>query len=252
MERSESSCAKRARQLSLNKIREIIMDSESDEEQYDTSGTEDEEMEPHPPSRKSRLSQAVSSSDFSARTSEDDDAVENVASQQPQSTQWTLPPYPQMRVLHPFTGAPKGKSSEAAHVTAQSTPLSILMLFFAEIITLLVVEMNRYYHDCLVNTDEKLHPQRDVTEAEMFVFLALTLQMGHTIQGRLEDYWTKLEQLSCAFYRQTMACSRFYHVLQFLHFTDNNRTVDSHERLWKIRDLFEILRTRFAKFYNPS
>ena len=33
---------------------------------------------------------------------------------------------------------------------------------------------------------------------------------------------------------------------------DNNRTVDSHDRLWKIRDLFEILRTNFAKFYNPS
>ena len=187
MERSESSCAKWARQLSLNQIREIVMDSDSDEEQYDTSGTEDEEMEPRRPSRKSHLSQAVSSSDFSASTSEDDDVVENVASQQPQSTQWTLPPYPRMRVLHPFTGALKGKSSEAAHVTAQSTPLSVLMLFFTEIITLLGVETNQYYHDCLVNTDEKHHPQRDVTEAEMFVFLALTLQMGHTIQGRLED-----------------------------------------------------------------
>ena len=24
------------------------------------------------------------------------------------------------------------------------------------------------------------------------------------------------------------------------------------DRLWKIRDLFEILRTNFSKFYNPS
>ena len=48
-----------------------------------------------------------------------------------------------------------------------------------------------------------------------------------------------------------VARSRFYHILRFLHFTDNNRTVDSHDRLWKIRDLFEILRTNFAKFYNP-
>ena len=105
MERSEFSCANRARQLSLNQIREFVMDSDNDEEQYDTSGTEDEEMEPRPPSRKSHLSQAVSSSDFSASTSEDDDdVVENVASQQPQSTQWTLPPYPRMRVLHPYKG----------------------------------------------------------------------------------------------------------------------------------------------------
>ena len=49
-----------------------------------------------------------------------------------------------------------------------------------------------------------------------------------------------------------MAHSRYYHILRFLHFTDNNRTADSHDRLWKITDLFEILRTNFAKFYNPS
>ena len=42
------------------------------------------------------------------------------------------------------------------------------MLFFAEIITLLVVKMNCYYHDCLNSTDEQHYLQRDVTEAEMF------------------------------------------------------------------------------------
>ena len=169
MQCSERSCVKRARLLSLNQIRETFMDSDSDETQYNASGTEDEEMEPCPLSRKSPISQPVSSSDFSASTSEDEDVVENVASQQPQSTQWTLPSYPQMRVLHPFIGAPKGKSSETAHVTPQSTPLSVLMLFLAEIISLLVVETNRYYHDWLDSTDKQHRLQRDVTEADMFV-----------------------------------------------------------------------------------
>ena len=114
MQHSKSSCAKRARLLSLNQIREIVMDSDSDESQYNTSGMEDKEMGPRPLSRNFPLSQVVSSSDFSTSTSEDKDVVENVASQQPQSTQWTLPPYTRLRVLHPFTGAPKGKSSEAA------------------------------------------------------------------------------------------------------------------------------------------
>ena len=108
------------------------------------------------------------------------------------------------------------------------------------------------YHDCVDSTDEQHHPQHDVTEAVVLVFLALTLQMGHTIQGRLEDYRTKSEQLCCPFCRQTMAHSSFCRILRFLHFTDNNRMVDSRDRLWKIRDLFEILRTNFAKFYSPS
>ena len=42
-------------------------------------------------------------------------------------------------------------------------------------------------------------------------FLALTLQMGHTVQGRLEDYWTKMEQLCTPLYGQTMARARYYH-----------------------------------------
>jgi len=132
-------------------------------------------------------------------------------------------PQPQRHVVHTFTGAPNGKSREAAHVTSKSTPLSILLLFFMEIITLLVVETNRYYHQFLENSDNGHSPEREVTEAEMFVFLALTLQMGHTVQGRLEDYWTKMEQLRTPFYGQTMARARFCHILRFLHFTDNNR-----------------------------
>jgi hypothetical protein len=93
-----------------------------------------------------------------------------------------------------------------------------------------------------------------VTEAEKFAFLALTLQMGHTVQGRLEDYWTKMEQLCTPFYGQTMAHARYCHILRFLHFTDNNRNVvdRTDERLWQLRDLFEIIRTNFSKLYNPS
>jgi hypothetical protein len=62
-------------------------------------------------------------------------------------------------------------------------------------ITLLVVKTNHYYQDYLHLFEEGPSPQPDVTEAEMFAFLVLTLQMGHTVQGRLEDHWMKVEQL---------------------------------------------------------
>jgi len=128
------------------------------------------------------------------------------------------------------------------------------MLFFAEIVTLLVVETNRYYHQFLDNCEDGPSPQRDVTEAEMFAFLALTLQMGHTVQDRLEDYWMKMEQLCTPFYGQMMPRARYCHILRFLHFTDNNRNGDDRadDRLWKIRDLFEMIGMNFSKFYNPS
>jgi hypothetical protein len=101
-------------------------------------------------------------------------------------------------------------------MTRESAPLSILLVFFAEMITLLVVETNCYYHQFLDNSDDGPSPQRDVTEAEMFAFLAVTLQMGHTVQGQLEDYWMKMEQHCCPFYGQTMVCARYCHILCFL------------------------------------
>ena len=61
---------------------------------------------------------------------------------------------------------------------------------------------DKYHATQELEDEEEPHPpspQREVTEAEMFSFLALTLQMGHTVQDRLEDYWTKMEQLGTLF-----------------------------------------------------
>jgi hypothetical protein len=69
-----------------------------------------------------------------------------------------------------------------SHINDSYGPLSVFLLYFAEIITLLVVETNRHYHDHL---DEGPSPLSDVTEAKMLVFLALTIQMGHCIWNKL-------------------------------------------------------------------
>ena len=75
------------------------------------------------------------------------------------------------------------------------------------------METNRYYHQFLENSDNGHSPEREVAEAEMFAFLALTLQLGHIVQGRLEDSWTKMEQLCTPFYGQMMARARYCHRL---------------------------------------
>jgi len=59
----------------------------------------------------------------------------------------------------------------------EPTPLSILLLFFMEFITLLVVDTNHYYYQFLDNSDNGPSPHCEVTKAEMSMFLALTLQM---------------------------------------------------------------------------
>jgi hypothetical protein len=195
--------------LAQNQMREIIMDSDSNEEKYYAS--EDmEDDEPCPPSRRSSISQ-------------------------PQPCLWTLPLQPWRCVVHHFIGAPNGKSMEAAHVTSEYTPLSILLLFVAEIITLLVVEMNHCYHQFLENSDDGPRTWGD-RSGNVCVFGSDITDTDtlHTVQGRLEDYWMKMEQHHTPFYGQMMARARYYHILRFLHFTDNNRNgVDrTDDRLW--------------------
>ena len=88
---SAISHVKRVRLLSWNQIREIVMDSDSDEKYYISEDTEDDE--PRPPSRRSSISEPPTP-DFSASSSEDEDDVGNVAVQQPQPCLWTLPLQP--------------------------------------------------------------------------------------------------------------------------------------------------------------
>ena len=57
-----------------------------------------------------------------------------------------------------------------------------------EIITPLVME-KRHYNSHLDRIDDGPLPLPDVTEAEMLVFLAITMQMGHCIRDKLTDQW---------------------------------------------------------------
>jgi hypothetical protein len=72
--------------------------------------------------------------------------------------------------MHTFTRTPppKGRSSDSAHI-GESSLLSIPLLFFVDIITLLVWRPTR--STCAFDNRP---PHPDVIEVEMFTFLALT------------------------------------------------------------------------------
>ena len=109
-----------------------------------------------------------------------------VQTQQPVTLLWTRPSSPQSSVAHTYKGGPRGKTdNEASHINDGSSPLSVFLLYFAEIITMLVVETNRYYHDYIDRLGDGPSPELDVTEAEMFVFLTFAIQMGHDVRDKL-------------------------------------------------------------------
>jgi len=85
-----------------------------------------------------------SSSSISSCVSDEEVASESgpgEQTQQPVTLQSTCPSCPQNSVAHTYTGRPRGKEdNEASCINDGSSPLSIFLLYFAEIITLLVVE----------------------------------------------------------------------------------------------------------------
>ena len=148
----------------------------------------------------------------------EEDASENVPgeqTQQPITLHRTRPSCRQSGVAHTYTEGPRGKNdNEASHINDGSSPLSVFLLYFAEIITLLLVETNRYYDDNIDRLDVGPSPEPDVTEAEMFAFLALTIQMGHGVRDKLTDYWATMDQLYTPVYGTMMKWERFLHILR--------------------------------------
>ena len=145
--------AKRQRFLFPNRVSELVWDSESEDTAGSESTSEDgggshdkpgvSHLQPDCPTSSGQ----ASSSSFVTSAS---DSFQSGSGQQ-----WTRPSGPWRGVVHTFTGGPRGKrNSEAPHLNDSSSPLSVFLLYFAEIITLLVVETNRYYHDHLDRLDE--------------------------------------------------------------------------------------------------
>jgi len=162
--------------------------------------TEDEEyhekvlLEPHLRSQSeytARSSAQAPLNPDSGSSSEDDDDQIGIDPQKkwPPKFQWTLPLPSAECSTHTFTAGRRGKNdSEAPHINGSFMPLRVFILYFTEIVKVLAVEINRYNHWCIDSLDEEPPPQPQVNDAEMPVYLAITIQMGHCLQDQVTHY----------------------------------------------------------------
>jgi hypothetical protein len=83
----------------------------------------------------------------------------------------------------------------------------------------------------------------------MLVFLAITIQLGHCIRDKLTHCWSRADNFLTTFYDNAMKRDSFFHILRFLHFIHNKNgpqmTEENSDRLWKTRNLFDILNENF-------
>jgi len=80
--------------------------------------------------------------------------------------------------------------------------------------------------------------------------------MGHDLRHSLIDYWSREELYFYPLYSNVMTRDRFFHILRFLHFENNddppNRDNPNYDRLWKIPKIFDTLNKTFCELYNPT
>jgi len=85
----------------------------------------------------------------------------------------------------------------------------------------------------------------------MYSFLAIIVQMGYDQKDMVKAYWSTEEQSSIPFYE--MKQDRLYHIVRFLHFSDNKNSPDkADDRVWKMRTIFDKLSDSYVKHYSPS
>jgi len=81
--------------------------------------------------------------------------------------------------------------------------MSVLM-FITEIFHLLAEQTIVYYQQRIDRQAGPSHRMPDITLPDMMTFIALALQMGHTLKDTLHDHWLGIRQLHNPFYSETM------------------------------------------------
>ena len=158
-----------------------------------------------------------------------------------------------------FTGLPSGVNRSAApDINAEYSPFSIFILFFRQVFQIILTETNRYFHQYMSSraTGSTTTQPPDITIEEIYKFFGLMIQMGNDPRHILKDYWSREEQYCIPFYSNVMARDRFFHILRFLHFENNddppNHDDPDYDRLWKMRKIFDTLNNKFCELYYPT
>jgi len=85
-----------------------------------------------------------------------------------------------------FNGPPSGVNCSAApDINAESSPLSIFMLFFRQIFHLTLEETNHYFHQYTAskNIASTSAQSSDITIQEIYTFFTIIIQIGHDQHG---------------------------------------------------------------------
>lgn len=140
-------------------------------------------------------------------------------------------------------------------ILSVKTCLNAYELFLTEdLVCLIVQETNRYARQMLTNQNSsksRLNLWVDCDEKEIKRFFAIVLVMGLNDLPSLNLYWSKDPMFHNEFIAGTMTRDRFLLLLRCIHFC-NNETADKSDRLYKIRNLLDVINENFKEVLTPG
>jgi hypothetical protein len=162
----------------------------------------------------------------------------------------------------PFVGTPGPTSVMLERFADNPDPLELFKFYFNPVLMdKIVEETNRYANQHLANAvlrrRSRLLEWHNVVLGELWIWLALVIQMGVVQKPTIQNFWSRNELLDTPFFRHYMTERRFLLLSKFLHFQDNVTTLqekDNHPcwRLNKIWPVFQSLQESFRAAFMPS
>jgi len=126
--------------------------------------------------------------------------------------------------------------------------------FTQEVWQLLVSQTNIYAEQKRGSAESSVwYP---VTESEMKAWISLYLNMGLVTKPNLNCYWSTDPVLSSPFFPSLMSRTRFFQILRYLHFADNNhappRDSADYNKLYKIQPFLDLVMASCQDVYTPE
>jgi len=130
------------------------------------------------------------------------------------------------------------------------------LLFDDEVINLLVLETNRYAEQFFTNfpgrLSEKYYQEwQPCTPARMKAYLGILIHMGLSQLHHMQSHWENSVHYSCSFCPNVMTRNEFTLLHKFFHIV-NNQNANQDDRLYKIRPLFNLMVSKFQRYYVLS
>lgn len=94
-------------------------------------------------------------------------------------------------------------------------------------------------------------PDPKITKEEFKVFIAILILSGYNSLPSERLYWDSEYDVNNALVTNAMRRDRFIQIKRCLHFVDNKH-VHKTDKMWKLRPLMDILRSKFIEHFQPE